>query len=423
MTRRIASSRRALPALCILLAALFASIFAAIPGAACASTRPDAPEPPADWVPLDAPVDPLAPPDVLRPVPEKYSDAKRVWQGISSLEVDRVGGVWSCWYSGGTTECGENYVLVSYSGDRGETWSAPIFAVDPADRVRAFDATMWSDPDGKLHLFWAQGDFRADMPLSIWDGRAGVWEMTTDEPEKGVAARWSAPRRLCNGIMMCKPIADSKGRWLFPAALWRQESFYKLDPGLRGASVYVSTDKGATLDFYGRVEVPGDVSIFDEHNLVEKQDGTLWLLNRTTKGIGESTSSDGGKTWTPFRHSEIKHPSSRFFIRRLASGALLLVKNGPMDRDVGRAQMTAYLSTDDGATWSAGLLLDERGQVSYPDGGQSVDGTIFITYDFERYGAKEIYCARFHEEDVAAGELVNADSKLKILINKATGTK
>lgn len=39
-------------------------------------------------------VDPLAPPPVLRPVPEKYSDANRLWQGIASLEVDRSGGVW-----------------------------------------------------------------------------------------------------------------------------------------------------------------------------------------------------------------------------------------------------------------------------------------------------------------------------------------
>ncbi len=367
-------------------------------------------------------VDPLASPDVLRPVPEKYSDANRVWQGIASLEVDAKGGLWSCWYSGGTTECGENYVLLSYSGDRGETWSAPIFAIDPADRVRAFDATLWSDPDGKLWLFWSQGEFREDFPLSIWDGRVGVWATTTDEPEKGVDAKWSAPRRLCNGIMMCKPIADSKGRWLFPVAIWRQDSFYKLDEALRGADVYLSTDKGATLDFYGRVEVPRDVSIFDEHNIVEKKDGSFWILNRTTKGIGESTSTDGGRTWSPWRESAIKHTSSRFFVRRLRSGALLLVKNGAIDKDSGGSQMTAFISTDDGATWSAGLVLDERNQVSYPDGGQAEDGTIFVTYDFERYGAKEIYVARFHEDDVVAGKIVNPDSRLKILVNKATGS-
>lgn len=67
------------------------------------------------------PSDPLAPPDVLRPVPEKYSDANRIWQGIASLEVAKDGGLWASWYSGGATECGENYVLLAHSADQGAT--------------------------------------------------------------------------------------------------------------------------------------------------------------------------------------------------------------------------------------------------------------------------------------------------------------
>lgn len=366
-------------------------------------------------------VDPLAPPEVLAPVPEKYSDENRKWQGISSLEVDEYGGVWVCWYSGGATECGENYVMLAYSGDRGETWSQPIFALDPPGPVRAFDPTLWRDPNGKLWLFWAQGEFRDDFQPGIWDGRAGVWARETKTPEKGVDAEWSAPRRLCNGIMMCKPIADARGRWLFPVSIWRFDSHYKLDEDIRGANVYISTDEGATLDLYGRVEVPRDVSVFDEHNIIEKRDGSFWILNRTTKGIGESVSKDGARTWSPFVESKIKHTSSRFLVRRLKSGALLLVKNGPINQDVGRSQMAAFLSRDDGETWSAGLILDERNQVSYPDGGQANDGTIYVTYDFDRYGAKEIYVARFNEEDLETGSIVSKNGKLKILVNKATG--
>ncbi len=366
--------------------------------------------------------DPLAPPDVLKPVPEKYSDANRLWQGIASLEVACDGGLWACWYSGGLGECGANYVLVAHSGDGGETWSKPIMALDPAGIVRAFDATMWSDPDGKLWLFWAQGEESTFQP-SIWDGRVGVWAMTTTEPEKGVDAEWSAPRRLCNGIMMCKPIVDSRDRWLFPVSIWRYDSKYKIDEQLRGADVFISTDKGATLTFYGRVEVPRDVSVFDEHNIVERKDGSFWILNRTTRGIGESISTDGARTWSPFAPSKIKHTSSRFFVRRLRSGSLLLVKNGPINEDVGRSCMTAFISDDDGATWSDGLVLDERNEVSYPDGGQNDDGTIFVVYDFQRYGAREIYAARFTEEDLRAGKIVSDVGKLKLLVNKASGAK
>ena len=371
----------------------------------------------------DAPVvDPLNPPDVLRPIPEKYADSQRLWQGIASLEVDKAGGVWVCWYSGGTTECGENYVLLAYSADKGETWSRPIFAIDPPGVVRAFDPTMWSDPNGRLWLFWAQGEESKFQP-NIWDGRAGVWTMTTDDPEKGVDATWSAPRRLCNGIMMCKPIVDSRGRRLFPVSIWRFDSKYRIDEALRGANVYISTDDGATVDFYGRVDVPRDVSVFDEHNIVEKRDGTLWILNRTTRGIGESFSTDAGRTWSAWSESKIAHTSSRFFVRRLRSGSLLLVKNGALDKDEGRSRLTAYVSHDDGATWVGGLVLDERAGVSYPDGGQSEDGTIYIAYDFERYAAREIYVARFTEEDVERGAIESEVGRLKILANKATGAR
>jgi hypothetical protein len=63
-------------------------------------------------------------------------------------------------------------------------------------------------------------------------------------------------------------------------------------------------------------------------------------------------------------------------------------------------------------------LLDERQRVSYPDGDQAEDGRIFITYDFDRRGAREILFAVFTEEDVLAGNLVSEGSRLRALINK-----
>ena len=69
-------------------------------------------------------------------------------------------------------------------------------------------------------------------------------------------------------------------------------------------------------------------------------------------------------------------PHARFFIRRLASGKLLLVKHDPPDGKT-RSHLTAYLSDDDGATWEGGLMIDERPGVSYPDGVQAPDGTLY----------------------------------------------
>jgi hypothetical protein len=160
--------------------------------------------------------------------------------------------------------------------------------------------------------------------------------------------------------------------------------------------------------------------------VTELRDGRLWLLIRTGGGfLWESHSTDKGLTWSEAKATKIANPHSRFFIRRLSSGNLLLVNHYKSTR---RSHLTAQLSTDDGQTWNEGLLLDERGGVtfpngvpggvSYPDGAQDKDGLIWITYDRNRNGRGEILLARFREEDVAAGKNVSGAVTLKQVINK-----
>jgi hypothetical protein len=155
--------------------------------------------------------------------------------------------------------------------------------------------------------------------------------------------------------------------------------------------------------------------------VVELGDGRLWMLVRTGYGIGQSFSSDGGHTWSPGGPSWIPHiPAARFLIRRLSSGKLLLVKHTPPDGKT-RAHLTAHLSADDGRCWYGGLLLDERAGVSYPDGVQAPDGTIYLIYDYSRQGEKQILMATFTEEDVAAEADVSGKVRLRVLVNQATG--
>ena len=193
---------------------------------------------------------------------------------------------------------------------------------------------------------------------------------------------------------------------------------------MRGANVFVSTDKGATWQRRGCVQFPNPN--WHEHMIVERKDGTLWMLARTAKGIMQSTSSDSGKTWSEPTASAIKHPVARFHIRRLTSGRILLVKHGKtIDSHKGRNLLTAWLSNDEGKTWRGGLMLDERKGISYPDGFQAPDGTVYISYDRNRSTDGEILLARFTEQDILAGKLVDSKSKLRLLISRplARGTK
>jgi hypothetical protein len=394
-----------------------------------------------------------------------YGPDKRTMQGIAAIARAPGGRLWATWSGGPAEEGPDNYTMLSTSADDGRTWSGVRAVIDCPGLARAGGPNIWVDPQGKLWWFYTQSAF-------WWDGLAGVWAVTTDEPDKD-HPRWSKPRRLFDGKMANKPTVLRNGDWLYPSAFWDLPLTIELPKKIMiapnqykynwvsvpaellnrkrpqpGAHVYVSHDRGATYQHLGMAVIPD--SNFQEHmiverNIVEHNDSRLWLLARTDAladasvpptghvGMAESFSSDGGHTWTRGQSSTIPHVNARFFIRRLNSGKLLLVKqNPPLDagwladpsvynRLQKRSHLTAYLSADDGQTWSGGLLIDDRISVSYPDGIQAPDGRIFIAYDFNRKTDKEILLAVFTEEDVMAKKLVDPRSALRLLVNKATG--
>lgn len=334
-----------------------------------------------------------------------HSIISRKFTGIPSLAVSKEGRMWAVWYAGETSgEDNNNYIVVSTSRDGGDTWKE-ILIVDPDGNgpVRAFDPEAWIDPDGRLWIFWAQ-------TIDHYGTIAGVWSLTTKNPNIEDPV-WSEPRRLTNGIMMCKPTVLSSGEWVIPASTWRLTN--------ESAKVIVSQDKGQTWHERGAVNVPVDVRNYDEHMIVERNDGSLWMLVRTNYGIGESISKDRGKSWSPLVPSKIKHPSARFFIQRLKTGNLLLVKHGPIDMQTGRSHLMAFISKDDGLSWSKGLLLDGRNGVSYPDGQQVENGTIYIIYDYSRTKDQMILMTRLTEDDIWGydydSRIVNVYTRRKIV--------
>lgn len=366
----------------------------------------------------------LEPPVInTNPGPE-YSDEQRDFAMVIGLDRTPKGRLWAAWVAGGDSDKG--YFVATSSDDDGATWSKPRLVIDPPDvpnglRRRVLVGNFWTDPTGRLWLFF-------DQSMGYFDGRAGAWAITCDNPDADRPV-WSAPRRLWHGMTLNKPVVLRNGDWLMPISLWTRDrikpaelrdGFAELDDQ-RMAHLFVSTDKGATWTRRGGVVIPQ--SDFDEHMFVELKDGRLWMLARTKYGIAETFSSDGGRTWTEPKPSAIQNPSARFFLRRLASGNLLLVKNGPLDKRTGRTQMTAFLSDDEGKSWKGGFVFEERNGVSYPDGFQSSDGVIHILYDRERAKEREILMAKFTEADVLAGKLVSLKSQTKMLVSKARGQR
>ena len=373
----------------------------------------------------------MSPPRLLlRPTDSQYQDRHRKWQGIPSVERTSGGRLYTTWYTGMETERGGNFVVLTSSDDNGSTWNGIEVVIEHDDpEVRCFDPCLWMDPDRRLWLSWSQS-------REFFDGRDGVWVAVSANPDDATAV-WSEPRRIANGIMMNKPIVTRHGDWLFPCAIWSAHPPSEEHPevaGERYSNVYVSTDSGRSISYRGSADVPNRQ--FDEHVIVEKQDGILWMLVRCYDGIGESFSADGGRTWTPGRRSSIEGPCSRFHLRRLKSGRLLLVNHdgaeGRLTRDEveaqgnvkvwkGRSRLTAFMSDDDGATWPHKLLLDPRDDVSYPDATEGEDGELYVVYDWRRMTERQILLARFTEDEVLQGRIFRPESQLQVSVNKALG--
>jgi predicted neuraminidase len=334
----------------------------------------------------------------------------RTWQGIPGVERTPKGRLFVSWFSGGTKEPSpDNTVYISYSDDGAKTFTEPLPMAGPRAGSRAFDPTLWRDPGGKLWYIFNRGNNDT--------AEHGVYARTCDKPDAAVPV-WTAEFRVGYdeapfSFRINKPTVLSTGEWIMPVTHAAEPVHDWFAGPKQVQGVGISTDKGKTWKLHGALVAPHWAL---ENMIVELRDGRLWMLIRTGSGVlWQSHSADRGRTWTAPAATAIANPGSRFFIRRLSSGNLLLVNHYIFK---GRSHITARLSTDDGKTWNDGLLLDERAGVSYPDGVQSADGLITIVYDRDRAGAGEILLATFREQDVAAGRNASGDVRLKQVVNK-----
>jgi len=334
---------------------------------------------------------------IVSPWKQHIPPTKR--QGVAGIERTAKGRLWAVY--GRDVESTRNFQVLKCSDDDGKSWSEVKLMILPRAGTRAMSAAIWIDPQDHLWLFWGQSAGQAD-------GRFGVWAIQTDEPD-ATEPKWSAPRRIGDGIMLNKPTVLANGDWLLTSSVWKADNSIK---------VYASSDKGETFTLRGTANIEAAASRGpDEPMIVERKDGTLWMMVRC-HGLAETLSKDQGRTWTPVQHIPMQHPTSRFFLRRLQLGALLLVKHGGLNEKVRREKLMAFISDDDGKSWQGGLMIDEREDVTYPDGVQGSGGIIRIIYDHKRTPDGEVLMAVFREEDVRAGRDVSGKVRLRVEVAK-----
>src|ERR1700761_6041271 len=157
----------------------------------------------------------LEPPIInTHPGPEYQDDARTAGMIIGMDRTPR-GRIWACWVGNGDSANG--WFSLATSDDDGATWSKPRLVIDPTDppnapQRRSLVGNLWTDPSGKLWLFF-------DQSLGYFDGRAGDWYITCDNPDAAEPV-WSAPVRFADGCTLNKPTVLGSGEWLLPSSLW-----------------------------------------------------------------------------------------------------------------------------------------------------------------------------------------------------------
>ncbi|MDA3926771.1 MAG: sialidase family protein [Kiritimatiellae bacterium] len=73
------------------------------------------------------------------------------------------------------------FMVAATSDDNGETWSKPRLVIDSLSSSLPLPRSViignfWTDPNGKLWLFF-------DQTMNHYDGRQGVWVITCKNPD------------------------------------------------------------------------------------------------------------------------------------------------------------------------------------------------------------------------------------------------
>lgn len=277
-----------------------------------------------------------------------------------------------------------------HSADEGRTWSTrPVFR-DPAKYRISNERALLRTRKGVVVAAWMNLREQKSPPGWNWGGKNANWRefvlptyvcRSLDD-----GRTWEEPLKLADPWCGCihSMIETRSGR----IVLVGQE----IIPEWRHATVvFVSDDQGASwkrsnlLDYgVGAHDHAGSI----EGSVVERRDGSLYLLLRTESGwLYDAVSRDGGLLWEGLAQSQIRSVTCCPQMARLADGRIALLWNHPprhrAESRTSREELFLSLSADDARTWSPPVVVAGNygpgGRVSYPYLYERRPGELWIT--------------------------------------------
>ncbi|MFM2166063.1 MAG: hypothetical protein RIS79_434 [Verrucomicrobiota bacterium] len=275
------------------------------------------------------------------------------------------------------------------STDEGRTWtSTPLFA-DPAKFSVSNERALLRTREGVIISAWMNGVERKAPQGWHWGEASAKWTdfilptYTCRSTDDGKT--WEAPVKLSDPWCGCihSLIQMKSGRLVLVGqeiiAQWRHATV-----------MWASDDLGKTWqrgdvldDGIGTHDHAGSI----EGSVIERADGSLYLLLRTESGfLWEAVSKDGLK-WSGLKQTAIASVTCCPQMARLADGRIALLWNAPPRHNPkngsSRAELSLAFSSDETASWSQPVIVAANytpaGRVSYPYLYERKPGELWIT--------------------------------------------
>lgn len=273
-----------------------------------------------------------------------------------------------------------NYVALCRSEDEGLTWSAP-------------EAVIRNEPGGVTLSEVTVHDGLITVYLQIHHGYFDHWETATITSNDD-GRTWSQPQSfepLPRRSMIRSLYKTTWGEWVLPYQYygvtgdWAQSPLH--DGSHRSPWNGTLTAPSPNGPWTDSQQIQGAKG-WAEVNVTELRDGRLVMLARSDWDgcLLRSESTDRGRTWSPYVHSDIPNPGSKFRLFRLKDERIVLIHN-PNPVKGKRNPLALWVSDDDMQTWGTKrVLTDFPGLLQYPDGEVDADERyIHFAFDYNRH--------------------------------------
>lgn len=284
------------------------------------------------------------------------------------LETDR--GILASWF-GGTYERHPDVSIYTSLLSNGK-WSTPEMVADGVEnkdfRNPTWNPVLYNSPAGEIFLFYKEGP----NPREWW----GLYKTSYDQGKT-----WSKPIQIPPGMLgpvKNKPVLLSDGTLLHPSSFETNGIW----------SMHLETTN-SNVQNWNKIAIDNGPLHAIQPTILVYPNGKIQLLARTQEDvIGTTWSMDNGKTWSTMEATNLVNNNSGIDAVTLKNGMQLLLCNPIKD---GRNKLSLMMSMD-GVNWEELYVLEDqpKGEFSYPAIIQAKDGSVHMTYTYNREKIKYV---------------------------------